>query len=78
MGSLNNGPVMWKHWCPVDRAWLSVGLEEPCNWCGQRCLNVIDEGTEMRKKLADWLRALADKLDPPISTDGAGGPGEEH
>lgn len=27
----------------------------------------------MRKTLADWLRSLADKLDPP-STQGGGGP----
>ncbi len=29
----------------------------------------------MRKKLADWLRALADKLDPQVSTSGGGGGG---
>ncbi len=30
----------------------------------------------MRKTLAEWLRSLADKLDPPdASTMGGGGPG---
>lgn len=28
----------------------------------------------MNKKLADWLRALADKLDPPAAPMGGGGP----
>jgi hypothetical protein len=25
--------TMWTHYCPVDRAWISVGKDEPCNWC---------------------------------------------
>lgn len=25
---------MWTHYCIVDRAWISVGKNEPCNWCG--------------------------------------------
>lgn len=25
---------MWTHYCTVDRAWISVGKNEPCNWCG--------------------------------------------
>ena len=29
------------------------------------------------KTLARWLRALADKLDPPANTNRGGGPGEE-
>jgi hypothetical protein len=24
---------MWKHYCPVEKAWISVGKGEPCNWC---------------------------------------------
>lgn len=24
---------MWKHWCQIERAWVSVGKGEPCNWC---------------------------------------------
>ena len=31
----------------------------------------------MRKTFATWLRKLADKMDPPVSTQGGGGPGEE-
>lgn len=26
--------MMWTHYCIVDRAWISVGKNEPCNWCG--------------------------------------------
>lgn len=26
---------MWTHYCIVDRAWISVGKGEPCNWCGK-------------------------------------------
>ena len=29
------------------------------------------------KTIARWLRALADKLDPPADTNRGGGPGEE-
>jgi hypothetical protein len=25
---------MWDHHCPVERARLSVGVGEPCSWCG--------------------------------------------
>ena len=27
--------MMWTHYCIVDRAWISVGKNEPCNWCGE-------------------------------------------
>lgn len=30
-----NDPFMWTHYCIVDRAWISVGKGEPCNWCGE-------------------------------------------
>jgi hypothetical protein len=29
----------------------------------------------MKKRLAAWLRKLADKLDPPVTAKGGGGPG---
>ena len=29
------------------------------------------------KTIAKWLRALADKLDPPVTTQGGGGKAEE-
>jgi hypothetical protein len=25
---------MWTHYCPRERARISVGAGEPCNWCG--------------------------------------------
>ena len=28
--------TMWTHYCIVDRAWISVGKNEPCNWCCAR------------------------------------------
>jgi hypothetical protein len=31
----DQGDMMWTHYCPVDRGWISVGHKEPCNWCGQ-------------------------------------------
>jgi hypothetical protein len=27
---------MWKHFCPIERAWISVGRGELCNWCETR------------------------------------------
>ena len=24
---------MWKHYCLVEKAWISVGNGQPCNWC---------------------------------------------
>ena len=24
---------MWKHYCLVEKAWISVGNKQPCNWC---------------------------------------------
>lgn len=27
--------TMWKHYCPKDRCWISVGKGERCNWCGR-------------------------------------------
>ena len=25
---------MWQHYCPQEQTRLSVGHNEPCNWCG--------------------------------------------
>jgi hypothetical protein len=27
--------VMWRHYCPEEKAWISVGKGQPCNWCEQ-------------------------------------------
>ena len=24
---------MWKHYCLVEKAWISVGNGQQCNWC---------------------------------------------
>lgn len=24
---------MWHHFCKAEKAWISVGQGEPCNWC---------------------------------------------
>jgi hypothetical protein len=24
---------MWRHYCPEEKAWISVGKGQPCNWC---------------------------------------------
>jgi hypothetical protein len=24
---------MWRHYCPIEKTWISVGKGEPCNWC---------------------------------------------
>lgn len=24
---------MWKHYCLVEKAWISVGNGQSCNWC---------------------------------------------
>jgi len=34
---------MWKHYCVMEKAWVSVGNGEPCNWCGLRGLAVLRE-----------------------------------
>jgi hypothetical protein len=26
---------MWRHYCPEEKAWISVGKGQPCNWCEQ-------------------------------------------
>ena len=26
---------MWKHYCPEEKAWISVGKDQPYNWCEQ-------------------------------------------
>ena len=26
---------MWEHYCKVEKTEMSVGKEEPCNWCGE-------------------------------------------
>ena len=35
--------MMWTHYCPVDRCWISVGHKEPCNWCGQHAPKTADK-----------------------------------
>jgi hypothetical protein len=25
--------MMWRHYCPIEKTWISVGKGEPCNWC---------------------------------------------
>jgi hypothetical protein len=27
---------MWRHYCPIEKAWISVGKGEPCNWCEEK------------------------------------------
>lgn len=27
---------MWKHYCVMEKTWVSVASGEPCNWCGLR------------------------------------------
>jgi hypothetical protein len=28
-------PSMWNHYCVPEGTYLSVGKDEPCNWCGK-------------------------------------------
>lgn len=26
---------MWSHYCPIEKTEMDIGIDEPCNWCGE-------------------------------------------
>jgi len=47
---------MWKHYCPAEKTYLSVGSGEPCNWCGKES-NLKTKG-EVDNELLDGFNNL--------------------
>lgn len=49
---------MWTHYCIVDRGWISVGKNEPCNWCDARepeptataCAKTLPEARDLQNR----------------------------
>lgn len=74
---------MWRHWCQIERAWVSVGKGEPCNWCpateSADCAGVQSAlSCDVRGggSINAFKGAKQDRLTVDLYSGGGGGPAE--